>query len=79
MGLRRVVLTPNGFKLTANVNNNVLALFEKLKTAARELGERASVTIEDENTLHVQYPNWGRQPCLDKALRLMECCPVSSG
>jgi transcription-repair coupling factor (superfamily II helicase) len=79
MGLRRVILTPNGFKLTANVNNNVLALSEKLKTTARELGERASVTIEDENTLHVQYPNWGRQPRLDKALRLLGSCPVSSG
>lgn len=77
-GLRRVILTPNGFKLTANTNKNVKELCEKLKTTARELGEQASVTIVDENTFHVQYPNWSRQPRLDKALRLLGSYPASA-
>ncbi|MBN1902593.1 transcription-repair coupling factor [Candidatus Sumerlaeota bacterium] len=69
LGLTRITLTPNGYKVTSG-EKNIAAISDALHASRKELGEPLKIDVEDKDTLHVRYLKWHEQPQLDKALQL---------
>jgi len=75
IGLSKVILTSEGFKMTDGTEKDIIQLRDNFDEARMHTGEPFRIKVEDPKTLSIVYPSWSSAPQLDKALKLLSHFP----
>jgi transcription-repair coupling factor (superfamily II helicase) len=76
LGIKKIVLTNNGYKLSSDDLKNILDVSDLLHRARKEIGDNLAIKAHDETTLHVLYPKWDEQPRMEKAVNLLNAASM---
>lgn len=70
-GVRRVIETPLGYKLSLGAGADIVDFARNLQESRRVINDKAIIKVEDEETVAIQYSNWEKLPRLEKAIHLL--------
>ena len=78
IGLSKVILASEGFKVTDGTEKDIMELREEFDQARIHADEPMRIKVEDPKTLSIVYPSWSSAPQLDKALKLFSHFPLKT-
>ena len=70
-GVRRIIETPQGYKLSLRAGADIAEFSRNLQESRRSINDKALIKAEDDETIVVQYANWRKLPRLEKAIHLL--------